>query len=953
MTADLACLGFDISQVHVSRSLGQDLALIDQMLGSVVAQQHGKDIVHLARELYQDAGDPKRLLERFPPLADPLIVQRVLRLFAMLFQLFNTAELKEIIRVNREREYLSLKKARAESIRDAVQRLKSAGLTASEVQELLYKIDVGLTLTAHPTEARRRAVLDKLHTVAGWLLEHGQSHAPLNRLDLPMNTTGLVEREVLRTLTELWQTDELQSSSVTVDDEARNALYFLTKTILEVVPWLHDDLRSNLAVAYPNHHFDLPAFITYRSWVGGDRDGNPNVTPEITWRTLLRHRRRILRQYIRSVVDLQSELTQSSKLVPLSKRLRQSLDTDAMELALSDHPSSAKWLHEPFVQKLKNIEHRLRSSLRHAQAMTSDFRGGASYRPTPPAYLLPKGLLNDLDVLQESLCEAQAEVVAEFGPLAHLIAQVKTFGFHLAALDVRQHSREHERALDEIIDSTRMLPDGVRYSALTEEEKVELLSRELASPRPLLERSWRGSAATRNVLDTFSVIRHAHRRLGPETIRSYVISMTHGISDILEVLLLGKEQGLVRWKSTSGELILESDLDVVPLFETIEDLDRSAGLMKTLFNHPIYRQHLAGRDWFQEIMLGYSDSSKDGGYLAANWALHATQSALAKVCHEAGVTLQLFHGRGGTVGRGGGRANRAILSQPPGSFDGKIRVTEQGEVISFRYGLKPIAHRHLEQLVHAALVATEEQKSQPVAQGRWEECASLLAQRSRECYRALVHDDPDFWSFYLQATPITHISRLPIASRPVSRSSASLTGLEDLRAIPWVFAWVQSRMVLPGWYGLGTALAWYAALKPSHEPLLKEMYQQWSFFRTVIDHAQHELLRAHLPTAQWYAARVLPVEMGERILGIIEVEYQLTKEWVLRLAEKKDLSEYAPVMRHVVEFRNPAVLPLNKLQLVAMDEVQRLREHPAEQKPWLNAVLLSIAGLAAAMQSTG
>lgn len=950
-TINLSCLGLDVSRVLVSPSLGQDLALIDRLLGTVAGQQHGTEMVELARALYQDTGEPTTLLERFPALRDPLMVQRVLRLFALLFQLFNTAELKEIIRVNREREQQSVKKPRAESIRDAVQRLKTTGLSAEQVQELLFKIDIGLTLTAHPTEARRRAVLDKLHTIAGWLLEYGQNHIPLNRLDLPMNTTGLVEREILRTLTELWQTDELQSSSVTVEDEARNALYFLTKTILVVVPWLHDDLRSNLAQAYPGYRFELPAFITYRSWVGGDRDGNPNVTPGITWRTLLRHRRRILRQYLSFAQALQTELTQSSRLAPVSEELRQSLEVDAEEL--TDHSSATKWLHEPMVQKLKHIERRLRATLQHAQTMTKDYRAGPGYRPGSLAYASPEQLLHDLELMQDSLREAQAEMVAQFGPLAHFITQVKTFGFHLAALDIRQHSREHEKAIAEIVQAAQLLPEGVRYETLEESAKVELLSRELASHRPLLERSWQGSPATRNVLETFSVMRHAQRRLGPQTIRSYVISMTHGISDILEVLLLGKEQGLVRWKSTGGETTLESDFDIVPLFETIEDLDRSAGLMRTLFEHPIYRQHLAGREWFQEIMLGYSDSSKDGGYLAANWALHSTQAALAKVCHEAGVTLQLFHGRGGTVGRGGGRANRAILSQPPGSFDGKIRVTEQGEVISFRYGLKPIAHRHLEQLVHAALVATEEQKHQPLAQGRWEECASLLAAKSRECYRALVHDDPDFWSFYLQASPIAHISRMPIASRPVSRSSASLSGLEELRAIPWVFAWVQNRMVLPGWYGLGTALEWYAELKPSHEPLLQEMYQQWPFFRTVIDHAQHELLRAHLPTAQWYVDRVIPAEMGERLFDIVVKEYDRTRHWVLRLAQKKDLAEYAPVMRHVVDFRNPAVMPLNKLQLLSMDQAQRLADQPAEQKPWMEAVLLSIAGLAAAMQSTG
>lgn len=948
-----ACLGLSSSQVHVSASLGQDLVLIDRLLGQVIAQQHGRELVQLAQALYQDQGDPASMVSRYPQLADPLMVQRILRLYALLFQLFNTAELKEIIRVNRERELQSRTKPRAESIRDAVQRLKAAGLSAQQVQELLYKVELGLTLTAHPTEARRRAVLDKLHTIAGWLLEHGQPHAPLNRLDLPMNTTGMAEREVLRNLMELWQTDELPTTNVTVQDETRNALYFLTETILEVVPWLHDDLRINLAEAYPGYNFHLPAFITYRSWVGGDRDGNPKVTPEITWQTLLRHRRRILGCYLKQVIELQGELTQSSRLVPFGDGISRSLQKDAHSLAISEHAPFIKSLHEPLVHKLKIMERRLRATLRHARSITRDYRGGPAYKPPAPAYGSPAALLHDLEILQQSLREVRADMVADFGPLAHLVTQVKTFGFHLAALDIRQHSREHEQALDEMFTAARLLPEKQVYSSLSEEAKVELLTRELSSTRPLLERNWRGTSATHKTLETFSVIRHAHRRLGPEVIRSYVISMTHGISDILEVLLLAKEQGLVRWKQVGDELQFESDIHVVPLFETIEDLDRSAELMRSLFEHPLYRQHLAGCDWFQEIMLGYSDSSKDGGYLAANWALHATQSALARVCHETGVTLKLFHGRGGTVGRGGGRANRAILSQPPGSFDGKIRVTEQGEVISFRYGLKPIAHRHLEQLVHAALVATEEQKIQPLAQGGWEEATSQIAKESRRCYRELVHEDPDFWTFYSQATPIAHISRMPIASRPVSRSSATLTSLDELRAIPWVFAWVQSRMVLPGWYGLGAALEWFAAQKPANEALLKEMYREWSFFRTVIDHAQHELLRAHLQTAAWYADRVQPPEVGQRVFNKIEEEYRRTRDWVLRLAEKRDLSEYAPVMRHVVDFRNPAVLPLNKLQILAMNESLRHADSPAEQKPWLDAVLLSIAGLAAAMQSTG
>ncbi len=947
-----SCLGFDPLLSHVSKFLSQDLTFIDQILGQVIAEQHGEGDVLLARELYHDHGDLASIQQRLPGLQNPLQVQRLLRLFATIFQLFNTAELKEIIRVNREREQQAFQKPRAESIRDAVLRLKSSGLTAQQVQDLLGKIDLGLTLTAHPTEARRRAVLDKLHAIASWLLERGQTGGALNRLDLPLSTTGLPEREMVRILIELWQTDELQTAPVRVEDEAKNALYFLTKTILDVIPWLYDDLRSALAEAYPEASFNTPAFVTYRSWVGGDRDGNPNVTPEVTWRVLLRHRRTILKEYLRKVTALQAELTQSNRLIAESELLAKSLEQDRLEFALADHPSSWRHSNEPYVRKLQNIERRLRATLRHARTIATDYRSGPGYRPPAPAYVQSASFVQDLEVLQQSLRAAKADSAADYGPLAHLTVQARTFGFHLSTLDIRQHSREHERALDEVVSIAQLLSEEQRYAELSEAKKVALLTRELANPRPLLERGWRGSAATRNVLETFGIIRHSHRRLGPESIRSYIISMTHGVSDVLEVLLLAKEQGVVRWKAHGTELSLEIDIDVLPLVETIEDLERCDGLMRELFEHPLYRQHLAGRDWFQEIMLGYSDCSKDGGYLAANWALHSTQARLAKACHEAGVTLRLFHGRGGTVGRGGGRANRAILSQPPGSFEGRIRVTEQGEVISFRYGLRPIAHRHLEQLVHAALVATEEQKIQPVAQGRWEEAARVMSEKSRACYRSLVHDDPEFWSFYTQATPISHISRMPIASRPVSRSSGALTGLEELRAIPWVFAWVQSRMVLPGWFGLGTALEWFGK-ETNRETLLKEMYQLWPFFRTVIDHAQHELLRAHLPTARWYVERVQPRSIGERIFGIIEKEFELTKAWVLRVTGKRDLSEYAPVMRHVVDFRNPAVLPLNKLQILAMNQTEKLEGQPEAQRPWQEAVLLSIAGLAAAMQSTG
>jgi phosphoenolpyruvate carboxylase len=560
--------------------------------------------------------------------------------------------------------------------------------------------------------------------------------------------------------------------------------------------------------------------------------------------------------------------------------------------------------------------------------------------------------------MQESLREIHSDLMADSGGLAQLVIQVRTFGFHLATLDVRQHSDEHLPVLDAMISASGLLPASRPYSSLPEDEKVRLLTRELMNPRPLLPPEWTSSPDLLAVLDVFEVIRRAQRYISPQAVNTYIISMTHGTSDILEVLLLSKEAGLLRWRMEGTTPRLESDIDVVPLFETIDDLRRCDGLMRGLFANRAYREQVRARGNFQEIMLGYSDSSKDGGFLAANWALQDTQARMARVCRSAGVDLRLFHGRGGTVGRGGGRANRAILSQPPGSFDGRIRFTEQGEVISFRYSLAPIAHRHLEQIVNATLqsaaqtIGRMKKKRESAA---WHKAMIDMAAKSREVYRALVYDDPEFWAFYTQATPIAHISRLPIASRPVFRPGKQIAGIEDLRAIPWVFAWVQSRYVLPGWYGLGTALSWFVEQSPDNLPLLQRMYREWAFFKTVVDAAQLELVRAHLPTAEMYAARVKPAKLGRRIHKRIEEELKSTHHWLLQLTQQDALLNHATVVRATVELRNPAVAPLSLLQVAMLRHWDAHLEDCSEEESaaWREAILLSIAGIAAAMQSTG
>jgi Phosphoenolpyruvate carboxylase len=957
MTSPTPFFGFDPLACGLSQPLSEDILLLDRMLGDVLREQESDELLELARRL-RDAtaedDDPATLFERLPGLRNPEQVARLLRAYTVLFQLLNTAEQKEIVRVNRERQQRAGTEPRPESIRDAVRRLKDAGMTAAQMQALLDRIDICPTLTAHPTEARRRAVLDKLHDIAEGLSERALPiGAPL--LDRPLSNLGMAEESLRRALIELWQTDELRASPITVPEEARNALYFFERSIMDVVAWLHADLHDALADAYPGETFVIPPFLTYRSWVGGDRDGNPNVTPEVTWRTLLEHRRIVLEFYVERVDVLRRELTLGLTHVDPDSALLESLGRDRAEVPLPEE-RLRRYAAEPYVLKLLFMHERLQAALRALKTLSApDSEYDLAPLDEPYAYVHSDAFVADLEVVADALRHSRAAHLANTGPLAALLVQARTFGFHLAALDIRQHSDEHARALEEVFALAGVLPpDGPSYRDLPEAEKVALLVRELRNPRPLLPREAAVSEETRNVLRVFDVVRAARRHLSDQSVVAYIISMTHEVSDVLEPLLLAKDAGLARWTADGA---WESELDIVPLLETIDDLARCDTLLRALFASEMYRHQIRARGEFQEIMLGYSDSSKDGGFLAANWSLHDTQARLAAAFREAGVGLRFFHGRGGTVGRGGGRANRAILSQPTGAFEGRIRFTEQGEVISFRYGLPPIAHRHLEQIVGATLMAAA---PVPVSGGlraeeTWQDALREMAERSRAFYRAMVHDDPDFWVFYAQATPIRHISRLPIASRPVSRSGKRLSSVDDLRAIPWVFAWVQSRYVIPGWFGLGAALEGFltgadGTEDPDRVAMLQTMYRDWLFFRTVIDNAQLELIRAHLPTARYYARRS---EVGDTFHALIEEEHARTVRTVLRVTDQEALLGHARAVRSTVDLRNPAVVPLSMLQVALMDTLKDTPDDSAEAAPWREAILLSITGIAAAMQSTG
>ena len=912
-------LDLEPEKYGLSEELSRDIRTLDKMLGRVLLKQEGNWLIDAARKLVsKEVATCQVLVDEVKELQDPAGIRQLAKAFTMMFQLMNAAEQKEIVRVNRARAHEG---QRRESIGDSIKTLLSSiGRPATE--ELLSKIEIVPTLTAHPTEAKRKSILDKLQRISILLARTTSPEALTERLDAK---AGL-EADIERTLTELWLTDEMRATRLTVEEEVKNALYFFDRTILDVIPWLHRDIEVAMEVT-DGPTFRVPTVIRYHSWIGGDRDGNPNVTADVSLKALAAQRASVLQHYHMEAQSLRRELTQSLKLTTISSELSELVANSQQFLTPNEREHNAQ---EPYVQALLAIEERLQRTIDNADGK----------------YLTADELLESVVTIRDSLESHASPVVAKAGKLPELVRKIEVFGFHLATLDIRQHSDEHAKCVGELVAAAQLLPSAQDYVALPEADKVKLLETELRNPRPLLPRLTEWSPILNSVLGPLAKVQPLIAT-APESVKAYVISMTHQISDILEVLLLMKETGLYRVQA-DGSLMMP--LRVVPLFETIDDLHHSSGFLRELFNHPIYRQVLDTQGG-QEVMLGYSDSSKDGGYLAANWALQSTLKSVAQVSSECNVPIRLFHGRGGTVGRGGGRANQAILSQPAGSFNGKIRFTEQGEVISFRYSLPAIAHRHLEQIVSACLTAAAAQKGRDY-ETEYSELMESLSEASRRAYRKLVYDTPGFWDFYTHATPIDHISLLPIASRPVYRPGQAVQGIEGLRAIPWNFAWVQSRALMVAWYGVGSALEEICSNDPTQLDRLRNMYYEWPFFATVIDNAQLELIRAHLPTAQTYAARATDRGISPDFWADIEAEYARTKKWVLKITQEEDLLQNSRVVRKTVNFRNPMTWPLNLVQIYLMDRWESLTD---EEKagPWREAMLQSIAGIAAAMQSTG
>lgn len=904
---------------------------LGNLLGETIVEQEGEATFALEEELRALAKNWRAGEEdahgQITNLASELVQEppralAMLKAFATYFQLVNLAEENQRVHILRQRAVVAAERGIpvSETISHAVRRLQGEGVSAEEMRALVQELLIVPVFTAHPTEAKRRTVLFKLKKMTEILRE-------LDRTDL-LPDERVAQEELLReNIVLLWQSDEMRDRPPTVMDEVRHVLYFFETTLFPLLPKIYAEMEKALDECYPEETFEVPVFLRYGSWVGGDRDGNPYVNREITEEALRTHKDVVLEMYKREVEELYNHLTSGVSRIGFSSEFLESVQRDLMLVPASEREVLDRFEQEPYRQKLIMMFRRLEAT------RDENRQAWGERKLNPRAYRTIEDFLSDLHLIRTSLMANKGERMAR-GQVTTLIRQVEIFGFHLATLDIRQHSGRHRSAMAEVLARYKVASN---YEQMAEDERVALLSREIMNPRPLTARL-DFSDETNETVGLFRLIRDAREVIGPECIKTYIISMTTEVSNMLEVLLFARDAGLL------------GQIDVVPLFETIEDLRAAPQIMRKLFQNAAYHEHLAAHNNRQQIMIGYSDSNKDGGYLIANWMLFEAQRGLAQVCDEYGVKLLLFHGRGGTVGRGGGPANRAILAQPPESVRGRIKLTEQGEVISGRYSNADIAHRHLEQLISAVML-TSGHRPQVEKEAEWAQVMGQLAENAYHKYRRLI-ENPPFLKYFHDATPLEHIARLNIGSRPTRRKSAS-PEIADLRAIPWVFSWTQSRVNLPSWYGVGTALSEWVEADAQETRLgqLREMYQNWPFFRTVLDNVQMGLLKGDMAIASLYAD-LTDAETRQEVFADLLAEYERTRSMVLAVTGYAELMENEQWLQRSIKLRNPYVDPMNYIQVAAL---RQLREQPDESvaEALRAAVLLSMNGVAAGLQNTG
>ena len=923
------------SRTQSNNLLRRDVRYLGNILGEVLVHQGGRELLELVEQIREQS---KSLRAHFDPELFGQVKEtisslssekrhQVIRAFAIYFQLVNIAEQNHRIRRKRDYEFLAGEEVQNGSIESAIKVLKDRNTSTADVEEMLAGISLELVMTAHPTEATRRAVLDIHKRIADDVME----------LDNPTLTYREREKLTEKLLNEvliLWQTDELRDRKPTVLDEVKNGLFYFDETLFDVLPSVYEELERCLIKYYPEKQWHVPSYLRFGSWIGGDRDGNPSVTSDVTLQALNLHRSLAVRKYEEQIRGMMEMLSFSTNLVQVTDELLASIAKDQAQIELT-HVDLWRNPTEPYRVKIGYMLEKLANTIDPDEAEPNSY------------YVTPDELMADLKIIDRSLRSHYADYFADTY-LAKLCRQVELFGFHLMTLDIRQHSQEHENAMTEVLAK---LGIEANYSALSEDEKIALLVKLLEDQRPLTSQHQEYSASTRECLNVYEVVAKAQKEFGKNCITSYLISMAEAASDMLEVMVFAKEVGLYRVEDDGTTVCT---MQAVPLFETIDDLHAAPGIMKQLFDIPLYRKAVAACGNMHEIMLGYSDSNKDGGAVTANWELRVALNNITAAGNEYDVKLKFFHGRGGALGRGGMPLNRSILAQPPHTVGAGIKITEQGEVLSSRYSLQGIAYRSLEQatwaLITAARLAKYPEQAQQVEK-EWEEIAASISETALNKYQDLIFRDPDFLTFFKESTPLNEVGELNIGSRPSKRKNSDR--FEDLRAIPWVFSWTQSRYLLPAWYAAGTAIAEYIGDDENKLDTLKTMYEKFPFFRSLIDNLQMALAKADMPIAKLYAGMITDDTIRDRIFTQVEQEYKLTSELILKITNQTEILDNVPVIQESIRLRNPYVDPLSYLQVQLLAELRAIRAEDGDDQQLLREVLLTINGIAAGLRNTG
>jgi phosphoenolpyruvate carboxylase len=960
---------------HTSTSLQQYIQFVEDLWKSILAEAYGSQLIELLEQL-RDLSSPEgqatecsihKIIAELK-LEDAV---KAVRAFALYFQLINIVEqhceqkdrqsfLRNGQKVHQLERSLSGLSPDPDTFQALFSYLKQVNVPPNQIRNLLADLDINLVFTAHPTEIVRHTIRNKQRRIAGILEELDRQVNDPSELFNSDAWEVIRLTEALREEIRLWWfTDEIHQFKPSVLDEVDYTLHYFEEVLFDAAPQLFQRLQYSLKQAFPD--LDPPAhdFCRFGSWVGSDRDGNPAVTSQVTWRTACYQRGMVLGKYQAAIKEVSNLLSLSANRSQVSAELLDTLGRDATYLPKLYSSISHRYIREPYRMKLCYIAERLKNTIAHnAKVAEREVLQADGREPeiVHTYYQHSSEFLTELQIIRRSL-EANGLLV---GAIENLICQVEVFGFNLTHLDIRQESTVHANTIAEITNYLQILPKP--YLEMSEDEKIRWLATELQTRRPLIPGEIPFGAETKEAIETFRVLRLMQQEFGLDICHTYIISMSHEASDVLEVMLLAKESGL--FDPATGV----STLRIVPLFETVEDLQKAPGVMTELFSLPLYRAALAGgyqvttpllTPDLQEVMLGYSDSNKDSGFMSSNWEIHKAQLALQAIADQYDVKLRIFHGRGGSVGRGGGPSYDAIRAQPSNSVNGRIKITEQGEVLASKYSLPELALYNLEKVVTATIGVSLLTGSYDGID-EWNQIIENLSAKSRYYYRKLIYERPEFIEFFHQVTPIEEISKLQISSRPARRKGKK--DLASLRAIPWVFSWTQSRFLLPAWYGVGAALEEFIAESPEENfRLLRSFYRDWRFFKMTISKVEMTLAKVDMQIARHYVQELTMPADKERFMALfdeIEAEFDRTARLVLAIAGHANFLDDNPELQRSVQLRNGSIVPLGFLQVSLLS---RLRKYDSQlptayrdkKSDLLDGALLTINGIAAGMRNTG